>query len=1044
MTASLKKIGGGGSGAPSADAAAYYESELRPMDAERREEARAKPADPSRRADDYMAADPSAPLARWWSVSDKLAPNGAPILPGQLRAALDGKDLNGKRLVQDAARGNRVGGWDMTFSAPKSVSALWATADAATRRAIMEDVAASAAAALHSLHDAGAFITRTGKAGTVHEKAADVAVALFPQATSRAGQPQLHCHSVIANAARRADGSTGALHSPALYAWKTAAGATFRAELAHRLERRGLAIEADGRAFKVAGVSEALCFVWSKRRQQIVAVTPDASLSGKAKRIVREKIAQATRQAKNTLPRTADLERMWRDTLDTLSLSPAAVWAQAREAAAGHRRPDLAAGDAALKAALDAHSVVTGRELRRLVAEATQTRGGGAAAAKAEFDRLMRDGPLLELGRTQAGETVHTTRAVLDRERRMLWDVLERRGAGSIIRADAAEAAISARPMLSAEQAAAVRHAARGDGVVVVEGTAGAGKSYALAAVVEAARASGARVVGLAPSHAAKHVLRDEAGIADADTLQGFLADLHAGRVRFGAPPPVKLRKPVEYLGREVVILVDEAGMAGSADLAALLRITRDCGAQVRLIGDRRQLRNPTPGDAFAAVADALGVSRLAEPRRQEAAWMRAATRAFSSGDSPDGLARYEARGRIRWAGDDTKAVQQAVDAWQASRVAHPEASRLLLASTNTAVHALNAEVRGRLIAAGELGAEAITARTRHSGGPNGEGEARDMELRQGDQLAIGATLTGAGHGITAGDLATLSGITSDADPLLTLRLDRTGETMALRLSDLAGRGGSLPVLQHAYARTVHKSQGATADYVIVHAGAGLDAARAYVAATRHRKDVLIVADRGVIAESLQAEGVRPTREAVRDAFLRRAKLSGDGQNAADYVADRAAWLRTGDPLARSSETREAGILHRAEADMLRHRYTAMREAIAAQEAAQRAAMRQAAEAQEAARAAAREAAKAQIAARAALAFQPMPAPPAPPVAPQTPMAGPVPGLRPMPRRSGPPDLAPPVLPVPLPYSPAPTLAPPEPSRAPAPQLMRGYGPSMG
>ncbi|MCB4825594.1 hypothetical protein LHA35_28255, partial [Roseicella sp. GB24] len=159
---------------------------------------------------------------------------------------------------------------------------------------------------------------------------------------------------------------------------------------------------------------------------------------------------------------------------------------------------------------------------------------------------------------------------------------------------------------------------------------------------------------------------------------------------------------------------------------------------------------------------------------------------------------------------------------------------------------------------------------------------------------------------------STLEGFKTGPDPVLNLRLDRTGKTETLRLSELAwpARRGEEhrprhAVLQHAYARTIHKAQGRTTDFAIIHAGDGLDASRAYVAMTRHRRDVLVVADAGAIAHRLASDGEKPTREAVRMAFLRSAKASAEGLNASDYVADRGAWLRTGDPKALPETARE-------------------------------------------------------------------------------------------------------------------------------------------
>ena len=893
---SVKRIGGGAGAAGAAALADYYEGEVRRDLTDRMALARSA----SKAADEYRMADPAAPLARWWSAGGKLAPDGAPIVPGQLRTALDGVGLDGAKLVQGAARNTRVGGWDLTFSAPKDVSVLYAAADPETRRAILEDLAASAKAGLQALHERGVFETRRGKAGATREVAADVMAAVFPQATSRAGEPQLHAHAVAINAGRRADGTTGALDPAKLYPFKTYGGAVFRAELAHRMERRGLAVEADGQAFRIVGAPRALAEAWSTRRGQVLAGAGDAAgMDGKAARLAKEQAARRTRRAKDTVPADTDLEKRWAADMGRHGVGPDRVWRDAREAARHHQRPERSAGDAALADAMERRSIATERELRRLVAEAAQTRGGGAAAAKAEADRLLSDGRTLELGRTKDGERVFTTKPVLDRERRMILDATERRGEAGPIRADAVEAAIARRPTMAGEQAAAVRHATGAGGVVAVEGLAGTGKSHALGTVAEAARKSGARVVALAPSWQAAEVVGKDTG-TQARALQGFVKDLERGEA---------------VLGRGDVVLVDEAGMAGSRDVATLLRHAREAEAKVVLAGDRGQLRSVEPGAAFAAIADTIGVSRLAEVRRQDLhGWQREASKAFGDGDGVEGLARYDAKGRVVYAKDAGDALKRLGDAWEANRKARPRASRLVLAGRNAEVHALNAELRGRAMAAGELGARAVTLRAIHAGGRRGgNGEARTMEVRTGDRVALGRTLTKAGWDVLANDVATVRAVEPGADPTFTLRLDRTGKDVALRASDLApplrkdqdqDPARRLPVMQHAYAQTIHKSQGRTVDYTMVFGGAGLGADRAYVAMTRHRKDAALFVDAGAIGERFSEDGRKADPEAVRKAFLQSARGSPDGVNAADFVRDRAAWLRTGNHRAVSDAPR--------------------------------------------------------------------------------------------------------------------------------------------
>jgi conjugative relaxase-like TrwC/TraI family protein len=929
LTASIKKIGGGKGAVAIGAASNYYDKSVQD---DRQQslaaDAAAESTGQAKAVDEYLIRGAAA-QPEWWSPESTIVQDGAAIKRGEIRKLLDGTDLSGKPLVQAAKTNNRVGGWDVTLSLPKSASAIWATATPEVRAEMMADLVQSARATMQAMHERGVFTTRRGKDSKIYEKSADVAVALVPHVTNRDGHPQLHVHSVLTNLARREDGTTGTLDSAQLYSWKTYAGAMFRTEFADRLAQRGLAIAEDEQSFAVTGVPDRLTDHWSSRRATIMAafdkvqadlelgaspsVAPggrkgplrdtdpsEAVLRGKERREVLEAITRSTRNPSSKLS-GADLEAKWQRDMSALGLTPDAVWQSARTEAARHQMPARTAGEAALTEALDRSSVVTERTLRRLIAEHAQTRGGGAEGATDAYDSLIKSGQVIQLAKTRRGELVMSTKETLARERQMLLDSMERRGEGSLIRKDAAEAAIKARPTISDEQAKAVRYVARGDGVVVLEGIAGSGKSFTLDAIAEAARTSGATPVLLAPSWDAADTLGKETKTRGARALQGFVIGLEKGGIEFGERPKDGPNRPVKYLGNKVVVIVDEAGMAESRDAAVLVSRAREAGAQVILVGDRKQLESVGPGAAFAAIADQLGVSRLEDVRRQRHApqWQQDATRIFASGDSVEGLTRYDVGGRIRWAADADEAVKFTADAWQKNREQHPDASRLVLASRNAEVHALNREIRDRMLAAGELGAEAVTVRTIHSGGRYGAGEVREMELRGNDRIIIGINLTREADpkDILPNDIATVVSLKPGRDPGLTLRIDRTGRTETVRLSDLGqtlpGDRKAAPKVQHAYAMTINKSQGRTTDYSIVHAGTGLDASRAYVGLTRHSLDAVIIANAGGI-------GISVGDEAVREPWMM--QDGGYGQLSAEHSASAeksyAAWAEEKPELA--------------------------------------------------------------------------------------------------------------------------------------------------
>jgi len=139
--------------------------------------------------------------------------------------------LRGKTLVGAPPKGyERAPGWDLTFSAPKSVSVIFSQADYEESKKVREAQQAAVEKALSYVEEKCGF-TRRGKGGAFVENAKCV-FSTFEHGTSRAEQPQLHTHALMINLCVREDGTTGTLKTEKLYDHKMAAGAIYRAELA--------------------------------------------------------------------------------------------------------------------------------------------------------------------------------------------------------------------------------------------------------------------------------------------------------------------------------------------------------------------------------------------------------------------------------------------------------------------------------------------------------------------------------------------------------------------------------------------------------------------------------------------------------------------------------------------------------------------------------------------------------------------------------------------------------------------------------------------
>ena len=229
--------------------------------------------------EDYYAKGKEPPGV--WQGGKSLGLDGTQVESADLERLFQGYDPAGKALVQGAGE-RHAPGWDMPFSAPKSVSVLWGTADEATRKVIEEVHERAVDAGLsfvreHSLADA----SRRGKNGLQREAPGEILLAKFTHGTSRDLDPQLHTHVLLVNVARRQDGSFGALQPDGIYRDAKTVSALYRAELAAGLrERLGLACERDGVALRVVGVEKEVERAFSKRRQAIEAEMTKRGASG--------------------------------------------------------------------------------------------------------------------------------------------------------------------------------------------------------------------------------------------------------------------------------------------------------------------------------------------------------------------------------------------------------------------------------------------------------------------------------------------------------------------------------------------------------------------------------------------------------------------------------------------------------------------------------------------------------------------------------------------------------------------------------------------
>lgn len=772
--------------------------------------------------EDYYAGTGEAP-GRWLGAAASALALTGQVDADQLRAVLNGSKPDASGPLTRSGQGkSRVPGFDLTFSAPKSVSVLSGLGDEHVGRAVREAHEAAVDAALDYM-ERHAALARRGKGGTISVLGNGFIGAAFRHRTSRAGDPQLHTHVLVANMTRGPDGRWTALDARHLYTHARTGGFLYQAKLRLELTRR-LGVEwtpvRNGVA-EVESIPAAVRRAFSRRRNEI-----EAELEQRGERTAgaAQVAALHTRRAKDYDVRADQLRERWQARAAQLDFTPDDIARATRQTEIEPLTPQAAERGQRHLVSADGltrrQSSFTRRDTVRAWCEQL-AHGGEVAEIEALANELLSsqqvvpllpgaDGaPVGDVVRRADGRLVsaggeerrYSTPELLALEN----EILDTAGAGrnrdrGAVSPTTAEAVLGAHTELSPEQTEMVdRLLTDGDAMAVVVGRAGTGKTYALAAAREGWQTEGHQVIGAALARRASLELRDGAGI-DATSLHALLADLRG--------------RPGELFSRPTVIVIDEAGMVGTRQLAELIHHATEHQAKVVLVGDPRQLPEIDAGGSFRALTMRAQPIVLADNRRQHHLWERDALEHLRSGHAAEAIATYAEHGHLTIADSAPRLRDQLVADWWQTR--ETGADTVMIALRRDDVTDLNARARARMRHHDRLGLDALTVGDKH--------------FAVGDEAVC--LRNHPGLGVTNGTHGTITAIDDDR-LVLTDRAGREYTLTAEYLASTTQRGG--PVLDHGYALTGHKAQGLTVDQAFVLGSDQLYREWGYVAMSRGR-----------------------------------------------------------------------------------------------------------------------------------------------------------------------------------------------------------------
>ena len=852
------------------------------------------------REDYYLAG--GEPPGKWLGKGAKGLRLSGEVDARELASHFLGFSQAGKRLVQNAGKPNRQPGWDLTFSAPKSVSVLWSQLGGKQQLAIQKAHAAAVASTIDYLEKNFAE-SRIGKGGADQVKV-DLVVAAFEHSCSRALDPQLHTHCLVLNLGVDSAGVVRSILSKPIYQTKMLAGAFYRCELSRQLQAHlGVEIERPlskaGKPlawFEVQGVPKSILSHFSKRR---AAIEAELGSRGMESASAAAFAALSTREVKSIVPPRSKLHAEWKREGTELGFEPKAVLGMPRvlDASQQHKLYLQALAEAVAEITLS-ENFFTQEELTRRTLEASQGLGLSATAVTQAVEQTLLEEPLFVSLGTRNDKTVWTTQDILAIEKEFLESVgvLRDRRFKPVAEKYVAAALEKKRGhgasafRLDAEQQAAIRYITQGkESIKVISGYAGTGKTDMLAAAKEALEQGGYRVIGTALAAVAARTLEEKTGIESTTVrmreLQLYPSLKHRLKhhtkqlVRAAQGKTTSRLAPLKF-DEKTVLVMDEAGMIGTRDFSLLAKAVVDHGGSIVAVGDEKQLPSIERGGCFGLLVKELGGVRLTEIRRQQDVADRIAVKEIVH-DSPEAaLKHYADKGQFFVGNHRSDCEAQLISDWvKHGGTQSPEEHRIF-AATKGEVARFNQLAQWERVKAGLVDA---TERVEYREEIFMVGDRirfnttqRQLGIRKGEGGAIVACKDGFTGKYVAvkidGETLTLSAhamhaVKHHARQLIKAALGKKTEVLRPRrdivlvpLQSLNPLVKPYEGLSLDYAMTTHLGQGQTVknSYVLL-GGRMTDRELTYVQTSRHQQQLFLYANH-TDAGHVLTEAARSTR----------------------------------------------------------------------------------------------------------------------------------------------------------------------------------------
>ncbi len=472
------------------------------------------------------------------------------------------------------------------------------------------------------------------------------------------------------------------------------------------------------------------------------------------------------------------------------------------------------------------HSVFTEHDIAKVIHKNTET----IEQFQHALAKVKVHPDLIALGENKQGKTCYTTRAIFLKETQMMGnaDTLLKQKHHQV--SEHKVNAVLKHHHVTPEQATCLQHLSQPDGLSIIIGHAGTGKSYLLNAAQSMWQKAGFDVTGMAISGIAAKGLESASGIPS-NTIAYYQ----------------KLRQHDRWpLSKKQIVVIDEAGMCDLNALADIVQHVKQAKAKLVLVGDNDQLQPIGPGAPFRALTERAGFAALSQILRQQDIGDRQATAWLSQGKVSKALQYYHAAGQIHFSDNESTAYRHLLEDWKTSLTSGPLPEHMILAHRNQDVDALNLAAREQLIQSNMLSDKGKTFCT----------EKGDINLAPGERLLF--LKNNKELGVCNGQLGTITHLKHNK---VTVQLDDAKASISFDSNKYQS-------YTYGYAQTIHKAQGATYDNVFVYAaGQYWDRHLSYVALSRHSQHVNLYSHREAYRDIAKLSQVM-SQERVKDNIL--------------------------------------------------------------------------------------------------------------------------------------------------------------------------------